>query len=155
MAFIYPQGHQKIMPQTLQDVLQKAVFYSDQRDYRLVHLPPNAITVTAGVVAEVGEAFVALIVDKDEVTLVLDNESLAAFGKRLRDHRVVETAYRLITLDVELEPTLTGLMAHLSTALAQAGISILPYAAFARDHILVPAAQFDLAMTTLQQLKSG
>jgi hypothetical protein len=143
------------MAQTVQEVLQKATFYTDGIDYRLIHLPPNAITAAASVVAEVGEAFLALIVDKDEVTLVLDSESLMAFGKRLRQYRAVDISYRLITLDVELEPTLTGLMAHLSTALAKAGISILPYAAFARDHLLVPAAQFDLAMTTLQQLKSG
>lgn len=143
------------MSQTVQDVLQKATFYSDDTDYRLIHLPPNAITAAAGVLAEVGEAFMALLVDKDEVTLVLDDESLAELGKRLIGHKVGETRYRLITLDVELEPTLTGLMAHLSTALAKANVSILPYAAFARDHLLVPADQFDLAMTTLQQLKSG
>lgn len=143
------------MGQTVQEVLQNAVFYTDNIEYRVIHLPPNAITVAAGIVAEVGEAFLALIVDKDEVTLVLDADSLTAFSKRLKGYTVGETHYRLITLDIELEPTLIGLMAHLSTALAKAGISILPFAAFARDHLLVPAQQFDLAMTTLQQLKSS
>lgn len=138
---------------SVDEALAAASLYSDEVDYRLVRLPPAAITVAAGVLAEVGAPFAALLVDKDEVTLMIDADALEDFGPRLRDHIASESAYRLITFDVELAPTLTGFVATISRALADADISILAFAAFSRNHFFVPAADFDRAMTTLQQLQ--
>nr|PZN52048.1 MAG: hypothetical protein DIU68_15355 [Chloroflexota bacterium] len=45
-------------------------------------------------------------------------------------------------------------MARVSAALAEAGISILPFAAHTRDHLLVPADQFDKARATLEKLRA-
>jgi len=39
--------------------------------------------------------------------------------------------------------------------LAAADVTILPLAAFSRDHLLVPAAQFDSALQALEALKSS
>lgn len=141
--------------QSVQDALSKAEFYSDEGLYRLIHLPARAITAAAGVMAEVGESFMALIVDKDEVTLMLDDEAFEEYKHRFLGYETGDTLYRLITIDVALEPTLIGFMAHVSTALATAKIPIFPYAAYARDHLFVPAAQFDAALKTLNELKQG
>jgi hypothetical protein len=143
------------MAQTVQQALQQARLYSDNVLYSLVHLPPNGITAAAGIIAEIGEPFAALIADKDEVTLVIPADSIADFASRLRDHRVSETHYRLITFDVELEPTLTGFIARVSEALAAARIPILTFAAFSRDHLLVPADRFGAAWAALQKLQAG
>ena len=143
------------MPQTVEQALQAAQLYSDGIDYRLLHLPPNAIMAAAGVVAEIGEPFAALIVDKDEVTLVIPADAVDVFARRLRDHRFGDATYRLITFDLELEPTLTGFMARIATALAEAQIPILPLAAFSRDHLLIPSAQFDAAWSVLKNLQSN
>ncbi len=42
------------MPQTVDQALKNAQLYTDQLEYSLVHLPPNAIMVAAGVIAEIG-----------------------------------------------------------------------------------------------------
>lgn len=133
--------------------LAQAKLYTDEVVYSLIHLPPNGILAAAGVLAEIGEPFGALIVDKDEVTLVIPADAVEEFARRLRDHRVGEFPYRLITFDLPLEPTLTGFMARIADALAAAGVPILPLAAFSRDHLLVPAEQFALAWETLQRLQ--
>ena len=143
------------MPQTVDQALKNAQLYTDQLEYSLVHLPPNAIMVAAGVIAEIGEPFGAMIVDKDEVTLVIPADAVADFSKRLREHRLSDTSYRLITFDIELEATLTGFMARISQALADAGIPILPFAAFSRDHLLVPSAHFDTAWSALKALQAN
>jgi hypothetical protein len=143
------------MPQTVEQALKAAQLYSDNIEYRLIHLPPNAITAAAGVIAEIGEPFAALIVDKDEVTLVIPAEAVEVFARRLRDHRLSDSTYRLITFDLELEPTLTGFIARIATALAEAQIPILPFAAFSRDHLLVPSTQFDAAWAALTALLSN
>ncbi len=143
-------------PMTLDHILAQAVFYSDDRDYHIIKLPARAITVAASIIAEVGDPFAALIVDKDEVTLLLAAEMVEEFTERLQrlpGYTLHPAAYRLITVDIELDFDLIGLMAALSAALAGAGVSILAFAAYSRDHIFVPAAQFDTALAALNTLK--
>lgn len=143
------------MPQTVEQALQAAQLYTDEIEYRLVHLPSRAIMAAAGVIAEIGEPFAALLVDKDEVTLVIPADAVEVYERRLREHRLSDTTYRLITFDLELEPTLTGFMARIAAALAAAQIPILPFAAFSRDHLLVPATQFEEAWATLKTLQNN
>ena len=143
------------MAQTAEQVVAQATFYHDDVDYVLVKLPANGILVAAGILAEIGKPFGALIVDKDEVTLLVDARATETFTRRLLNTTVSKKTYRLISLDVELEPELVGLIAIISRALADAEISILTFAAFSRDHLLVPTKQFDEALTALENLKSG
>jgi hypothetical protein len=142
------------MVQTVEQAIKSAALYTDGRDYVVVRLPSGAITAAAGVTAELGEPFCSLIVDKNEVTLILPAEAWEDFANRLPGHKTAEKHYRLITFDVALDLNLVGFMALVSKVLADANISILPLAAFTRDHILVPRDQFETAMTALQKLKS-
>ena len=140
------------MPQTIQDVLQTATFITTDDTLRLIKLPVNAVSAAAGVIAEIGEGFTVLIVDQFEVTLVLPDAAVEHFARRLPGHELGE-AYRLITVDAQLSPDLIGFIAHLSTALADANVGVFPYAAYPRDHIMVPAAQIERALETLNRLK--
>lgn len=143
------------MTQTVDDALRAMRLYSDNLNYWIVHLPAQAITAAAGVLAEAGTPLLALIADKDEVTLVIETETFADVAHRLPGHTLTDTPYRLITLDITLEPTLTGFMARVSAALAAVGIPIIPLGAFSRDHLLVPQAQFTTALSTLERLQSA
>lgn len=143
------------MPRTVKQILAEARFYTDDEPYLLLKLPPAAITVAAGILAEISDPFTVLIADKDEVTLVVPHEAVEEFTPRLRDHTVSASTYRLITIDVVLEADTIGFMAAISTALAAAGVPIFPFAAFSRDHLLVPADQFDTALVTLEAMKVG
>jgi hypothetical protein len=142
------------MTLTVDEALQNATLYTDNQLYNIVRLPATAIMAAAGVLATIGDPFSAVLADKDEVTLILPADLLAEFASRLPDHTVSKSAYRLITFDVELDMTMVGFMARVSTALADAGVSIIPIAAYTRDHILVAEAQFETAMSTLKQLGS-
>ena len=141
------------MKQTAQQVLDQSALYSDAVDYRMLKLPANAVTLAAGVVAEAALPFSALIVDKDEVTLMLPDGVCDEFCGRLR--RAVDSGivYRLITFDTVLEASLVGFIARISCALAAAEIPILTFAAFSRDHIFVPAEHFERALRELNRLK--
>ena len=141
------------MSQTVDEAFRRACLYSDGLIYRMLKLPPNAITLAAGVVAEIGSPYCALVVDKDEISLMLPDEAQKTFGARMRDAEISERQYRLITLDVMLEPDLVGFMARLANALAGAGIPLLSFAAYSRDHIFVPRDDFDAALRTLRQLQ--
>ncbi|QPC81128.1 ACT domain-containing protein [Phototrophicus methaneseepsis] len=143
------------MAQTVEEILAAAKLYTDEGIYAVVKLPSQAITPAAGVIAEVGEAFSALIVDKDEITLILDVEAYEEYQRRLRGHEANIGYWRLITFDIELESDLVGFMAVVSKTLADVGISFLALAAYSRDHILVPEAKFEAAMTALTQLQES
>ena len=141
------------MSQTVADALRDLRLYSDERIYRLLKLPPKAITLAADILAEVGEPFCAMIADKDEATLLIPDDARAAFEARLRLAEASALEYRLITFDVELAPQLTGFIARIAEALAAAGIPVLTYAAYSRDHVFVPRADFDKAMKALGALQ--
>lgn len=143
------------MPLSLVDALKQAVLYSDDYRYCFVKLPPNAITAAASVVAEAGNPFTALLVDKDEVTLMIEEEDFEQYKKRLLNHEVSETFYRLISFDIVLDSSLVGFMAKISLALAEAEISIMPFAAYSRDHLFVSEANFEQAISVLENLKSS
>jgi hypothetical protein len=142
------------MAQTFEGAFREARFFSDEELYAVIRLPARAITAAASIIAEIGEPFAALIADKDEVSLAIPRDAIEDFSARLRDYAVSETSYRLITFDVVLEPDLVGFISRVSAALAEAGISILPYAAYSRDHVLVAAQEYDRAILTLETLRA-
>jgi hypothetical protein len=141
------------MSQTVEQALARMNLYTDGTDYRLVRLPARAITAAAGIIAEVSEPFSALIVDKDEVSLVIAADVCDDFIKRLPDHTTAPIHYRLLTLDVVLEPTLVGFLARISRVLADAGVPLLALSAFSRDHLFIPADSCDIAVQALQRLQ--
>ncbi len=80
--------------------------------------------------------------DAYETTLLLDEIDFANVRNALENAKV-ESNFRLLTFDVELDFTVVGFIAEISRILAEAEISIIALSAFSRDHILVK--QNDLA----------
>jgi hypothetical protein len=131
------------------EALAKATLYTDNEIYSLIHLPARAIIAAAGVLAEVGTAYSTLIADKDEVTLILPRAAWEEFSSRLPDSRA-GIDYRLITIDLVFDLEFVGFLAYLSRILAEAGVPIMAYSSFERDHLLVPADRFNTAMEALR-----
>lgn len=141
--------------QRLNTYFSKLQISGDEKVYIVVRLPAKAVMAAAGVIAEIAEPFSSVIVDRDEVSLVIPEEAFDDFRARLVGCEVGAITYRLITFDVVLPLNLVGFMAAVSSVLAEAGISIMAYAAFSRDHLLVPVDQYEQAITLLEQLKAG
>jgi hypothetical protein len=133
---------------TAASAFARATLYTDDTLYTLIHLPAPAITPAAATLAEVGNPFSALIVDKDEVTLVLAEEDWQDFQHRLPDRREAG-GYRLITFDVPMDLNVIGFMALISGILAEAQIPIMAFSSFERDHLLIQSAQFQAAWDAL------
>lgn len=132
----------------------RATLFTDATDYRLVHLPPAAIAPAAGLLAEINAPFCALIADKDEVTLLLSASACENAAAHFLNYQLSD-AYRLITFDLPLAFDLIGFMALVSEVLARAGVSILALSAFERDHVFVPAGQFQTAWDALHSAQSS
>ncbi len=113
----------------------------------MVHIPAeSAAQALAAWGTEAGLA--ALIRDKDETSLLVAR-SVWEHSPLARKAWSVSPIYRLITLDIPLDFSVVGYLAVWTTVLAEAGISILTLSAFSRDHLFVPAADFDRAWALL------
>jgi hypothetical protein len=143
------------MTSNAKSAVQAMQLHTDGESYRFIRLPNGRATAAAGVLAETADPFLALMVDKDEITLVLPESVVNDYAKRLGEYTLSDSAYRLITFDIELNHDLIGFTALVSAVLAEAGVPIMPLAAFSRDHILVPADHFQTAWNALEKLKAG
>lgn len=133
--------------------LARIKLYTDGQEYLMIHLPAAGVVAACGVLAETREPFGAVLVDKDEVTLVLAAELLPEYAARLPGHEAAGP-FRLITFDAPLPMDLVGFMAAVSRTLADAGVSLMAFSAYQRDHLLIQSPQFEAAWAALEALAS-
>jgi len=100
------------------------------------------------------EAF-ANITDKDEITVIIDqsklrNTSLSEIENQ--DLSENEIGWKILTLDVVFPLDTVGILAKLSGAMAERGISIMTISAYSRDHFLIREKDMVAAATALESL---
>lgn len=89
-----------------------------------------------------------IFLDKWEVTLLLDEADFGAIRRAVRDAKI-ESGFRLLSFDIELDWSVVGFFAEISKILAEAGIAIGAISAFSRDHLLVKQADLPKALKAL------
>jgi len=86
--------------------------------------------------------------EQEGTTLVIPREEAEAAGLGYA------FASRLITLTVHSALDAVGFLAAVTSALAEAGISVNAVSAFHHDHLFVPVDRVDEAMAVLQELSA-
>jgi hypothetical protein len=126
------------MAKTVEQALQEGELFTDNQTYTYLKMPVTSISKATNMVAACSGDFRTLMLDKDEVTLMISSNDYEAHREKLVDDHVEvgRFAYRLITFDVVMDPTLIGFMATVTKALAAAQISVLPFAAYSRHENL-------------------
>ena len=94
------------------------------------------------------DAFAGVVSSENEVTVVAP-ESLIEKPEWSRDAEEIDTAWRRVTFPGPLPWELVGFLADVATRLADAQIPFTTMAGFTTDHVLVRAAQADLAVAVL------
>ncbi len=140
--------HPNALSPELRRLFGAAQLYSDNRTYAVVSLPRDQMRAATILFGGLAEPFAAMIVDKDEITIVIHEIDWSIGGRGL-EHQRLERDFRLVTFDLALDLNTVGIMAVVGRLLAEAGISFLPVAAYSRDHILVRARHFDRAWRVL------
>ena len=95
-----------------------------------------------------GSAPFMLLRDDHEVTLLLDETDWRTMRHAARDARI-ESDFRLLTFDIELDWKTIGFLARVTEILAGAGISCGALSAFSRDHLLVKQDDLGNALRVL------
>lgn len=92
---------------------------------------------------------VGTFLEDEGLTLIIAAEQAEASGLRF------DGKFRQISLQVHSSLEAVGLTAAVSAKLTAAGISANVVAAFYHDHVFVPVAQADRALSALQELGNG
>jgi hypothetical protein len=147
------------MATSISEAFHKGTLVSDNEIYSFVKLPTSMRAQSLQFLSKVSSStrFQAFMLDKDEITVMVSTKDFEQCKSELGDQKNYEVgsiAYRLITFDVVLAPTLVGFMAVVTKALAANNVSVLPFAAYSRDHIFVAENDFETAMEALGNLKN-
>lgn len=94
------------------------------------------------------EAVFMLLRDTHETTLLVEEDDWRAMRHAARDARV-ETGFRLVTFDIELDWNVVGFLACVTEILAAAGVSVGALSAFSRDHLLIKQDNLAAALLAL------
>ena len=140
------------MTQSARDALRGAQWTLDEQVYGAARLNPGMAGEAVALVAGLDEPFYALLVDKDEVTLIARMDQLTMAAQQMTGLTPGETRFRLITLEIEFTLEVVGILAQITPALAEASIPILALSAYSRDHFLVPDRFAGDAMRVLRAL---
>lgn len=135
-------------PPGLRHVIAETHLFTDAKNYVILRLPIQQYEESAKLAAKLTASCMALIKDKDEVTLLLPRDEWEDLRPRIE---VLEESpdYRLITFDLPLDLGLVGYLAAMAGAVAEKGVSIFTISAFSRDHVFVPAEDFEQAWDAL------
>jgi len=124
-----------------------------------LYLPETLYTVASLPLENYGEAvaclreaegFVSLTRDKDEITLVVEEDIWRRLAPRFPG-AVAQERRRLIRFDTVLDFSVVGFIAEISRALAEADISILSISTYRTDAVLVHESRFDDAVNAIKQ----
>lgn len=99
--------------------------------------------------ASLPEGFFGLVEDGEEVTLVCSEGALDELVASSQAPLQVEAGWRRVTFAGPQPWELVGFLADVATRLAAAQIPFTSMAGFTTDHVLVRAAQADLAVRVL------
>lgn len=116
--------------------------------YVLASLPLTELAAAAALVGSRECGFAALVVERDEVSVTLDQDTwqvsrLARVGRSA-------APYRVLTIDIDVELDVCGFLAPVAVRLGQAGVSIVPQCAFRKDHVLVRATDLSTATQIIE-----
>jgi hypothetical protein len=117
--------------------------------YVLATFPVVRLPEVAALVRSRSDGFIALVVERDEVSLTLSETSWSE--ARVDDGRAAGP-YRVLTVDVDLDLDLCGFLAPLAARLAEQEVPIVPQCAFLKDHILVREEDLDRTIHVVEDL---
>ena len=123
--------------------------YLPETRYAVASLPLEHYGEAVACLLE-AEGFVSLTRDKEEITLIVAEETWHKFAPRFPGAASQERR-RLIRFDTVLDFSVVGFVAEISRALAEADISILSISTYRTDAVLVHESRFDDAVNAIKQ----
>jgi len=139
------------MNQIIQTLWSRTEIVLWPENYLLVSLPHESLIEALSMVSAAAGHFSAIVVEKDEVSLTMEEELWKTRAAAV-PHHSADGPFRAVTLQVNVDLGVSGYFAPAAERLADAGISIVPQCAYLKDHVLIRAADADRAVEIMENL---
>jgi len=117
-------------------------------DYLIIKLPLKETVVIEDKIKLIRDVFFSLIINKEEITLIIpDNE-----WKKISDSFLelkIERTYKIISLDLPLQWTVTGYMSYIVRLLSEVGISVGTISCYSKNYLLIKKHDIFMAIQIL------
>ena len=123
--------------------------YLPETRYAVASIPLKDYSEAVASLRE-AEGFVSMTRDKEEITLIVEEEIWRKIGPRFPG-AIAQEGRRMIRFDTVLDFSVVGFIAEISRALAEADISILSISTYRTDAVLVHESRFDDAVNAVKQ----
>lgn len=137
-------------PANLAHLLAQTRVQADPRTFVIVSVPVRFESTLRKALADLHAPFFVQI-GSDELTVVVATDEWTRVHRAFPDAKE-EAGYRLITLEVRLDWQVTGYLAAVTRALADAGVPVGVLSSFYYDHLLVRGELLEKAEAALQHL---
>ncbi len=131
-------------------ILAETIVRERDEDYSIVFIEPLYWGKARSLLRDL-QPWSSVTYTEEEVSVVLRSSDWAKLSQSFPGHRE-EGPYRLITFDIVLDLSIVGFLSVVSTALAEAGVSVYAVSTYLKDHILVKKGDAARAVALLERL---
>jgi len=139
-------------PTDINRVIKGTTFTTDHKKYSFVKLDRKDYQKLLGLIKPLTSQFVEIIYDKDELTLIVEEETWKNLSSKITAIKIDDPIAR-ITCEVQ-EPTVTGYLLTFLQKLSPAGVSVFVQGAFTTDHIFVYHKDLEKTLKILNDIKT-
>ena len=105
-------------------------------DYLVIKLPLKETVIIEDKIKLIKDCFFSLTIDREEITLIIpDNE-----WKKISDSFLelkIERTYKIISIELPLQWTITGYFSFISRLLSEVGISVGMVSCYSKNYLLI------------------
>jgi len=135
-----PTDLKKLFAKTRADVLPE--------DFLIVKLPLKETVVIKDKIKQITDTFFSLIINKEEITLVVPENEWKKISDSFLELKI-ERTYKIISLDLPLQWTVTGYMSYIARLLSEVGISIGVISCYSKNYLLIKKHDIFMAIQIL------
>ena len=136
----------------MKKILAKTMVKEHPDDFSIVYIDPQQDEKARTLLRDLRH-FSSITYTSEEVSVVLRSGDWVDLRGNFPGYKE-EGPYRLLTFDIVLDLSIVGFLSVVSTALADAGVSIYALSTYLKDHILVKKRDAPLAVSVLKGLIS-
>ncbi len=140
------------MTTEMKRIFSETIIKEHLDDYSVIFIDPRDVGKTHSLLQNL-RPYSSVTYTGEEVSVVLRSADWVRLKADFPRHKE-EGPYRLITFDIVLDLSIVGFLAVVSTALAEAGVSIYALSTYLKDHILVKKRDAAKAVSVLNGLVS-
>ena len=134
----------------LHTVLAQIQWSVRPEQFAMVGIDHRERLVVSQLIGHIRDSFFHMVIEPQEITLILTEYDWRVLRPAFTRART-QYNYRLIAFDDDLPADLIGFLATITTALAQANVSVLAICSYARDYLLVQEQDLDTALRSIEQ----